>query len=164
MKKCGFPVRSGIQWSYKIMTSFLEDTHRVFRDDVHHVRKRPCVRAYQFSSVQSLSRLRPHGLQHTRLPCLSLSPRVCSNSCPLSWWCYPNISSSATRFSFCFQFFPASESFLFLSRHQFSDIFTDSNIQHFPYFIFLYSGGQEKFTSLSSTTPWKWFYLETVEL
>ena len=36
-----------------------------------------------------------HGLQHTRLPCPSLSPRICSNSCPLSWWCYLTISSSA---------------------------------------------------------------------
>ena len=40
------------------------------------------------------SSLWPHGLQHTRLPCPSLSPRVCSNSCPLSWWCHPTISSS----------------------------------------------------------------------
>ena len=38
--------------------------------------------------------LRPHGLQHARLPCSSLSPGLCSNSCPLSWWCHPTISSS----------------------------------------------------------------------
>ena len=37
-----------------------------------------------------------HGLQHARLSCLSLCPRVCSNSCPLSWWCHPTISSSVT--------------------------------------------------------------------
>ena len=37
--------------------------------------------------------LQPHGRQHTRLPCLSLSPGVCSNSCPLSQWCHPTISS-----------------------------------------------------------------------
>ena len=55
--------------------------------------------------------LRPHGLQHTRLLCLSPSPGVCSNSCPSSWWCYPTISSSVTPFS-CLQSFPASESFL----------------------------------------------------
>ena len=36
--------------------------------------------------------LRPHGLQHARLPCPSVSPRVCSDSCPLSWWCHPTIS------------------------------------------------------------------------
>ena len=40
-------------------------------------------------------------LQHTRLPYPSLSPRVCSNSCPLSRWCHPTISSSATPFPWC---------------------------------------------------------------
>ena len=54
--------------------------------------------------------LRPHGLQHTRFPCPSPSPEVCSNSSPLSWWCYPTISSSVVLFS-CLQSFPASESF-----------------------------------------------------
>ena len=54
--------------------------------------------------------LQPHGLQHTRLPCPSLSPRVCSNSCPLSWWCHPTVSSSATPFP-CTQSCPASGSF-----------------------------------------------------
>ena len=52
-----------------------------------------------------------HGLQHTGLPCPSLSPRVCSNSCPLSWWCHPIISSSVVPLAFCPQSFPASESF-----------------------------------------------------
>ena len=55
--------------------------------------------------------LRPHESQHTRLPCPSLSPGACSNSCSLSRWCYLIISSSATLFSFCLQFFPASGSF-----------------------------------------------------
>ena len=54
--------------------------------------------------------LQPHGLQHTRLPCPSLSPRVCSNSCPLSWCYHPTISSSVTPFSSCLHSFPASES------------------------------------------------------
>ena len=53
----------------------------------------------------------PHGLQHTRLPRPSLSPGVCSNSCPLSRWCYPTISSSVTPFSSCLQSFPAFGSF-----------------------------------------------------
>ena len=44
-------------------------------------------------SVMSYS-LQPHGLQHARLPCSSLYPWVCSNSCPLSQWCHPTISSS----------------------------------------------------------------------
>ena len=55
--------------------------------------------------------LQPHGLQHVRLPCPSLSPRVCSNSYPLSWWFYPTISSSVIPFS-CLQSFLASWSFL----------------------------------------------------
>ena len=49
-----------------------------------------------FSSVQSLSHvfLRPHGLQHARLPCPSPTPGACSSSCPFSQWCHPTISSS----------------------------------------------------------------------
>ena len=56
--------------------------------------------------------LQPHGLQHSRLPCPSLSPRVCSSSCPLSQWCYLTISFSAATFSFCLQSFLESGSFL----------------------------------------------------
>ena len=55
--------------------------------------------------------LEPHEWQHTRLPCPSLSPGVCSNSFPLSWWCHSTISSSVSLFSSCPQSFPASESF-----------------------------------------------------
>ena len=55
--------------------------------------------------------LRPHGLEHTRLLCPSLPPGVCSNSCPLSWWCHPSISSSVTPFSSHLQSFPASGTF-----------------------------------------------------
>ena len=54
--------------------------------------------------------LRPYGLKHTRLPCPS-PPGACSNSCPLSWWCHPIISSSVIPFSSCLQSFPASGSF-----------------------------------------------------
>ena len=54
----------------------------------------------------------PHELQHARLPCPSLSPGVCSNSCPLSQWCHPTISSSVIPFSSCLQSLPASGSFL----------------------------------------------------
>ena len=50
----------------------------------------------------------PHVLQHARLSCPPLSPGVCSNSCPLSWWCYLNISSSVILFYSCLQSFPAS--------------------------------------------------------
>ena len=57
-----------------------------------------------------LNTLQPRGLQHTRLPCPSLFPRVCSNLCLLSWWCHPTISSSAPLFCFRLQSFPASVS------------------------------------------------------
>ena len=66
--------------------------------------------------------LQPHGLQHARPPCPSPSPRVCSNSCPLSQWCHPTISSSIIPFDSCLQSFPASGPFptsqLFLSGDQ----------------------------------------------
>ena len=55
--------------------------------------------------------LRPHGPQHTRLPCPSPSPRVYPNWCPLSQWCHSTISSSVVPFSSCLQSFPASGSF-----------------------------------------------------
>ena len=55
--------------------------------------------------------LRSHRLQHARLPCSLLSPRVCSNSCPLSWWCQPTISSSVVPFSSFPQSSPTSGSF-----------------------------------------------------
>ena len=48
----------------------------------------------------------PHGLQHARPPCPSPTPGVYSNSCPLSQWCHPIISSSVVPFSSCLQFFP----------------------------------------------------------
>ena len=51
--------------------------------------------------------LQPHGLQHSRPPCLSPSPEVCPSSHPLYWWCHPTISLSETLFSFCPQSFPA---------------------------------------------------------
>ena len=54
----------------------------------------------------------PHGLQHARPACPSPTTRVYSNSCPLSWWCHPTISSSVVPFSSCLQSFPASGSFL----------------------------------------------------
>ena len=69
-----------------------------------------------FSSVQfnhsvMLDSLWPHGLQHTRPPCLSPTPEVYPNSCPLSRWCHPNISSSVIPFSSFLWSFPASGSF-----------------------------------------------------
>ena len=65
----------------------------------------------QFSHSVVSDSLRPHGLQHARLSCPSPTPRAYSNSCPLSWWCHPTISSSVVPFSSHFQSFPASGSF-----------------------------------------------------
>ena len=90
----------------------------------------------QFSSVQSLSGLHlfaTHGLQHARLPCPSPNPGACSNSCPLSQWCHPTISSSVNPFSSPLQSFPASGSF------QMSQFFA--------------SGGQSTEASASASIP-----------
>ena len=65
----------------------------------------------QFSRSVVSDYLRPHESQHVRPPCPSSTPGVHSNSCLLSWWCHPAISSSVVPFSSCPQSFPASESF-----------------------------------------------------
>ena len=64
-----------------------------------------------FSHSVTFDSLRPHGMQHARLPCPSPSHRISSNSCPLSWWCHSTISSSVAFFSSCPQSFPATGSF-----------------------------------------------------
>ena len=73
----------------------------------------PCLSlsSVQFSCSVVADSLRPHGLQHARPPCPSSTPRAYSNSCPLSQWCHPTISSSVVPFSSCPQSFPASGSF-----------------------------------------------------
>ena len=66
----------------------------------------------QFSPVSQLClTLQPHGLMHARPPCPSPTPGVYPNSCPLSWWCHPTISSSIIPFSSCAQSFTGSGSF-----------------------------------------------------
>ena len=66
----------------------------------------------QLSSLtQSCLTLRPQGLQHARPRCSSPTPRIYSNSCPLSQWCHPTISSSVVYFSSCLKSFPVSGSF-----------------------------------------------------
>ena len=84
----------------------------------HILWKRPLL----LSVVQSSNFLQPHGLQHASIPCPSLSPGTFSNSCPLSQWCHPTISSSFVPFSSCLQSFPVSGSFsvswLFISGGQ----------------------------------------------
>ena len=65
----------------------------------------------QFSCSVVSDSLWPNGLQHARPPCPSPTPGVYANSCPLSRWCHPTISSSIVPFSSCLQSFPASGSF-----------------------------------------------------
>ena len=65
-----------------------------------------CMYIYVHISVQfrcsvMSNSLRPHGQQHARPPCPSVTPRVYSNSCPLTWWCHPTISYSVTPFFSC---------------------------------------------------------------
>ena len=67
--------------------------------------------SFQFSHSVVSNSLRPHELQYTRPLCPSPTPGVYPNSCPLSVWCYPTISSSVVPFSSCPQSFPASGSF-----------------------------------------------------
>ena len=65
----------------------------------------------EFSHSVMSDSLRPHGLQHARPSCPSPTPWVYSNSCPLSRWCHPTVSSSVIPFSSCLQSFPVSQCF-----------------------------------------------------
>ena len=103
----------------------------------------------------------PHGLQHARLPCSSLFPGVCSNSCPLSQWCYLIISSSATSFSICLQSFrpiclKASESFpmtqLFASGGQSIGALVSATV--LPMHIWTILFGMKRNKILTHATMW----------
>ena len=88
------------------------------------------MKYFQFSCSAVSSSLRPHGLQHPRLPCPSPTPGACSDSYPLSWWCHPTISSSVIPFSSCLQSFPASGSFpVVSSSHQVAKVL-EFELQH----------------------------------
>ena len=109
-----------------------------------------CNFSNEFSSVHSLisKSFWPHGLHPARLPCPSPTPGAYSNSCPLSQWCHPTISSSVIPFSPCLQsIFNAVSSF-------------------FPVSHFFTSGGQSIGTSASAsasvlpTNIQDWFPLE----
>ena len=93
------------------------------------------------------SSLRPHELQHARLPCPTPIPRAYPNSCPLSQWCHPAISSSVIPFSSCPQSFPASGSF------QMSQLFTSGG-QSIGSFRFSISPSNEYSGLISFRTDW----------
>ena len=91
------------------------------------------ISSVQFSRSVMSDSLRPHGLQHSRLPCPSPTPRAHSNSCPSSQWRHPTISSSVVPFLSCLQSFPASGSI--------------------PMSQFFASGGQRSFSFSISIQP-----------
>ena len=91
--------------------------------------------------------LPPHGLQHARPPCLSPTLGVYSNSCPLSWWCHPTISSSVVPFSSRLQSLPASGSF------QMSQFFTWGG-QSIGSFSFSISPSNEHLGLISFRMDW----------
>ena len=67
----------------------------------HQFRNDFCPLLFVVQSLSCVWLFAPRGLQHARLPCPSLFPGVCTNSCPLSWWCHPTILSSDTPFRSC---------------------------------------------------------------
>ena len=86
--------------------------------------------AVQFSHSVVSDSLRPHGLQHARLPCPSPAPRAYSNSFPSCWWWHPAISSSVVPFSSCLQSFTASRLFQWVSSlHQVARV-SEFQFQH----------------------------------
>ena len=97
-------------WGYHAVTSLLPSIKQEYF--IHRFcQKSECPRipvSVQFSHSVVSSSLRPHGLQHARLPCPSPTSGVYSNPCPSSRWCHPTISSSVVPFSSCPQSFPAS--------------------------------------------------------
>ena len=103
------------------LTSVFSKASLSIRKFLDHIMLKPNLKDFehylpggsvQFSHSVMSNCLRPHGLQHARLPCLPPDPRACSNSCPSSRRCHPTISSSVIPFSSCLQSFPASGSFL----------------------------------------------------
>ena len=94
-----------------ILFWFFKETAILFSMTVAHCTFPSVVSSVQFSHSVVSNSLWPHGLQHARPPCPSPTPGPCSNSCPLSRWCHPTISTSVVPFSSHLQSFPASGSF-----------------------------------------------------
>ena len=84
---------------------------RVQKRQLPLLEEKDSKKTVRFSCSVVSDSLRSHGLQHARLPCLSPTPRVYSNSCPSSRWWHPAISSSVVHFSSCLQSSPTSQSF-----------------------------------------------------
>ena len=104
--------RKNVPWQSGCCFWFTSQEGILYKDGIMQLFSAPLYLYFLllFSHSVMSDSLLPHGLQHASLPCLSPSPEVCSNSCLLSWWCHPTISSSVAHFS-CPQSFPASRSF-----------------------------------------------------
>ena len=123
-KEMGWTVPEGWGPKQHFLKRWISDISAWLVETVHSL--------LSFSYSVMFYSLQPCGLQHTRLSCPSLSPEVCSNSCPLSQWCHPTISSSITPFSSCPPSFSASGSFpmgwLFASSGQSSVASTSTSV------------------------------------
>ena len=129
------------------------------------------IRSDQISRSVVADSLLPHGFQHARLPCPSLTPKTCSNSCPLSQWCHPTISSSVIPFSSCLQSLPASGSFpmsqLFTSGGQSIGVSASASVLPmntqdwsplgWTGWIFLLSKGLSKIFSTTTVSKYQFF-------
>jgi len=127
--QCDMSITS--QWNLKVKKS-TNPTMRAPPSWSEHLPKTPSSKRLLllFSHSAISESLWPHELQYTRLPCPSLSTRVCSNSSPLSQLCHPVISSSVAPFSSCPQCFPASGSFAWVgSSHQVAKVL-ELQLQH----------------------------------
>ena len=111
------------------------------------------ISSVQFSHSVVSDSLLPHGQHHTRPPCPLPTPGVYSNSCPLSWWCHPTISSSVIPFSYC----------LNLSQHQ--SLFNESvlHIRWPKYWSFSFSISPSNEYSGLISFRMDWFDLPTVQ-
>jgi len=98
-----------ISWKAILLKVFFLSL-KMFFYEVFQTNKSVQFSSVQFSCSVTSIYLRPHRLQHDRVPGPSPTPRAYLNSCPLSWWCHPTISSSVISFS-CLQSFPAPGSF-----------------------------------------------------
>ena len=130
------------EWIKRVMSSQEDYAH--YENDIIIFQKIFLYHGCCYSVTKSWPTLWPHRLQRARVPCLSLSPRVCTNACPLSRWCRPTISSSVSPFSSCHLSFLASGYFpvkssndKFGSSHQVAKVL-ERQLQH-QFFQWIFS-------------------------